>query len=56
MWLAEMGAEADAAVVDERMKEDGFQVGCMMLSTVMLGHYVTRLGRVTPQDSALEDC
>ena len=54
-WLAEMGAEADAAVVDERIKEDGFQVGWMMLSTLMLGHSVTRLGRVTPQDSSLED-
>ena len=53
-WLTEMGAEADAAVVDERMKEDGFQVGWMMLLMLVLGHSVTRLGRVTPQDSSLE--
>ena len=43
MWLANIGAEADVAVVDERRKEERFQVGWMMLSTLMLNHSVTRL-------------
>jgi hypothetical protein len=55
MWLTKMNTEADAAVVDEQRKEDGFHVGWMTFSTLRLGHSAMRLGRVTPQDSSLAD-
>ena len=54
-WLAEMGVQAEEAAVDGRRKEDAFQVGWMMLSMLIPGHSVMRLGRVTPQDSSLEE-
>ena len=54
-WIEEIKVEADAALVDGQRKEEAFQVGWMMFSQDKLGHYVTRFGRSTTHDSALED-
>ena len=54
-WLTEMKVEADAVLVDSRIKEETFQVGWMMFLQDRLGHSVTIFGRSSPHDLALED-
>ena len=54
-WLAEMNEAAVGLAVEGRRKDETFQVCWRMLFQLREGHSVTRLGRVTPHDSVLED-